>query len=572
MENKSAVHPGSVVLVSGGARGITARCVVELARYAHCKFILLGRSTMEENDPAWASEGLSEAQMKQHIYAQLQSQGLKVTPAAVQKTYRGMAARQEIRQTLEAVEQAGGQAEYISVDVADNRALKQKVAATEGRFGPVTGVIHGAGALADKLIEKKSEQDFTTVVSPKVNGLENLLGCVTPGRLEFLVLFSSIAGVFGNVGQADYALANEVLNKSAYLIQNEHPGCRVVAFDWGPWDGGMVTPELKRAFIEHQVQIIPAESGARMLVNELAAANSGSVQIVVGSRPVLPPPEPGVELQTYHIRRKLLLEDNPFLYDHMIGNHPVLPATCAALWIGTACEQLYPGYTFYSLENFRVLKGIVFDQSHSGEYMLDLQEVAKNGEIVFDATLWSQPKGKQLYHYKVRVTLLRDMPPVPLVDPLNMIYDEVTQPVPGESLYKDGTLFHGPSFQGVERVLSVTEGKLTMQCRLAPVDEARQGQFPVQTLNPYINDTIVQCLLIWAQRIYQAPCLPSFLERYEQYRPIPFGERFYVTMDVQSVSDTSVVGNILVQDALGQAYVRITGLEGTISRQLKRLF
>lgn len=572
MDTKSAVHPGSVVLVSGGGRGITARCVIELARYAHCKFILLGRSPISENGPTWASQGLGEAEMKQRIFTLLQTQGHKVTPAAVQKTYRNLAAQQEIRQTLAAVQEAGGQAEYLSVDIADNQILHQKVAETVRRFGPITGVIHGAGALADKLIEKKSELDFATVVSPKVEGLENLLDCVTPGRLEFLVLFSSIAGVFGNVGQADYALANEVLNKSAYLLQNEHPGCRVVAFDWGPWDGGMVTPELKRAFIQHQVQIIPAESGARMLVNELAAANSGSVQIVVGTRPVLPPPEPGVELRSYHIRRKLLLEDNPFLFDHVIGAHPVLPATCAGLWIGTACEQLYPGYTFYSLEKFRVLKGIVFDQTLSGEYMLDLQEVAKNGEIVFDATLWSQPKGKRLYHYKVRVALVRDVPPVPQLDPLNVVYDQITQPIPGDSLYKDGTLFHGPSFQGVERVLSLADGKLTMQCRLAPVDEARQGQFPVQTLNPYINDTIVQCLLIWAQRMYQAPCLPSYLERYEQYRPIPFGERFYVTMEVQSESETSVVGNILVQDALGQVYVRITGLEGTISRQLKRLF
>lgn len=572
METQPVVGPESVVLVSGGARGITASCVIELAKYAHCKFILLGRSPQEGQDPAWAVQDLSEPEMKQHIVADLQARGEKPTPAAVHKTYRSISARQEINRTLNAVRQAGGAVEYVSVDVADAQAVQKKLADPIARFGPVTGIIHGAGALADKRIEKKSEQDFTTVVSPKVDGLENLVKVVSPGQLRFLVLFSSIAGVFGNIGQADYALANEILNKSAYSIQREQPDCRVISFDWGPWDGGMVTQELKRAFIERNVRIIPIESGAKLLVAELVGNSTGNVQVVVGNRPFLPPPEPEEDLRSYRIHRKLVLEENPFLYDHMIGQHPVLPATCAALWIGTACEQLYPGYTFYSLSDFRVLKGIVFDQSLAEEHVLELQEVAKNGEIIFDANLWSQPNGKKYFHYKGQVKLLRTPPTVPQVDPLNVVYDDIRQPIPGEPLYKDGTLFHGPSFQGVERVMSLTEGKLTMQCRLPAVDESRQGQFPVHTANPYINDTIVQCLLIWAQRKMGAPCLPSYLQRYEQYRPIPFDERFYVTMEVQSATPTKVVGNILVQDRQGLAYARIIGLEGTISSLLKRLF
>jgi hypothetical protein len=45
-----------------------------------------------------------------------------------------------------------------------------------------------------------------------------------------------------------------------------------------------------------------------------------------------------------------------------------------------SCEQLYPGYNFYSAWNsFRVLKGIVFDETLASEHVLDLVEVSKVG-------------------------------------------------------------------------------------------------------------------------------------------------------------------------------------------------
>jgi hypothetical protein len=140
--------------------------------------------------------------------------------------------------------------------------------------------------------------------------------------------------------------------------------------------------------------------------------------------------------------------------------------------------------------------------------------------------------------------------------------------IPGKALYQNGTLFHGPSFQGVERVLHVSRGKLVTRCILPKIDAHHQGQFPVQTSNPFIYDAIVQCLLIWSQHFYQAPCLPSRLQKLEQYRSIPFDTPFEVNMEIQSQTDTSVVANISVTDLDGNAFVQFTGLEGTISTHL----
>lgn len=568
MIGKTLVRPDSVVLVSGGARGITASCVVKLAERAHCKFILLGRSSPEMPAVNFDPGGCDEAELKRRIAADLLTKGEKPAPAKIQKVFSGIRSSIEIQETLQAVAEAGGQAEYLRADVVDT-SLAEKLQGPVARLGKISGIIHGAGTLVDKLIEKKTGSDFETVYTPKVTGLENMLGCVDVARLDFLVLFSSIVGFYGNVGQSDYAIANEILNKSAYLLKHKYPNCHVISINWGPWDSGMVTPELKKVFESRHVDVIPTEVGARMLVEALMPSGNEAVQVVVGGVPARPAARIEPELHTYQIRRHLKTDENPFLYDHMIGEHPVLPATCAAAWAAYSAEQLYPGFRFFSVETYRVLKGIVFDDNLADEHILELKEIEKSEEkIVFDTIIWSKhPNGRKIYHYSVRVTLMHETPTPPVYQlPARQPGEEIA----GSLLYENGTLFHGPSFQGVERVLHLSRGKLVMRVVLPHIEDRIQGQFPAYTANPFIYDAIVQCVLIWAQYFYQAPCLPSSLRKLEQFMPIPFGVPCTVTMEVESQSSTSVVGNILVQDEQGRTYIHLDGLEGTISPYLNR--
>lgn len=572
MNSRNLVHENSVVLVSGGARGITASCVIKLAEQARCKFILLGRSSAQLPQVGFDVNGFDDSELKRRIAEDLAAKGEKPAPPKIQKIFSAIRASQEISSTLQAVEEAGGKAEYVRLDVADPN-LPQHLTEPINRLGPITGIIHGAGTLVDKLIDKKTESDFETVYTPKVSGLDNLLRSVDAKRLDFLVLFSSIVGFFGNVGQSDYAIANEILNKSAYQLNRALPDCHVISINWGPWDSGMVTPELKKVFESRNVDVIPTELGAQLLVDALLnggeSNRSNHIQVVVGGAPARPAARIDPDLRHYQIKRRLKADDNPFLYDHMIGDSPVLPATCASSWAVYACEQLYPGYQFFCLDKYRVLKGIVFDDNLAKDHVLELQEVAKSDEqIQFDALVWSQNnKGRKIYHYSLQVTLMRKTPAVPNLQLESNLSGEV---ISGRELYRNGTLFHGPSFQGVEKVLHLSRGKLVMEVVLPHLEDRIQGQFPVYTANPFIYDAIVQCVLIWAQYFYQAPCLPSSLRRLEQYKPIPFGVPCRVTMEVESQSSASVVGNIVVQDERGEIYMRMDGLEGTISPYLNR--
>jgi len=577
MVGKTLITPDTVVLVSGGARGITAQCVIKLAHHAPCKFLLLGRTPVNEPLPGWALDCPDDAELKRRAMTQLATQGKKATPQAVEKLFRQVRAQQEVEATLQAVRRTSSVVEYVNLDVtAPVQVLQKELAGPVQRLGKINGIIHGAGTLSDRRIEKKTIQDFETVFTPKVDGLRNLLKVAPAGQLDFLVLFSSVVGFFGNIGQADYAMANEVLNKAAYQIKREYPTCHVVSIDWGPWDSGMVTPELKRAFAERDMTVISTDAGADMLVKEITSQHTVDdqpVQIVVGQLPTRAASDISGELQKFEIRRHLSLDANPFLLDHQIGLYPVLPATCAASWIASVCEQLFPGFTFYQLEDFKVLKGIVFDENLAHEHILELNEIEKvPGERVkFAARIWSKGKsGRPLYHYSLNVTLLRDMPPTTIHNLTLPPSAGTDAGILGKALYEDGTLFHGPSFQGVQRVISLGEDRLVLECLLQPIPPDRQGQFPLQTYNPFAYDAIVQSLLIWAQRYYQAPCLPSHLVKLEQFRAIPFGILSLVDMKIVSHNQTSVVADIIVTDPQGVVLAKFTSLQGTISLALKR--
>jgi NAD(P)-dependent dehydrogenase (short-subunit alcohol dehydrogenase family)/1-acyl-sn-glycerol-3-phosphate acyltransferase len=557
----------AVFLVSGGGRGITAQCVIRMAKAFHCKFILLGRTKLIA-EPVYAQGCLEETELKKRIIAHLKSQGEKPTPVKVQKLLKGIAAQREIEETLQAIEQAGGHAEYVSVDITNAQSL----VSMSNRFGPITGILHGAGVLADKLIEHKSEQDFERVYVTKVEGLQTLLSSVNVNQLQHLILFSSAAGFFGNIGQADYAIANEILNKFAHEFKREHPACHVVAFDWGPWDGGMVTPELKQMFAQRNIEVIPLEVGTQIVVDHLKAANHPeTVQILVGGSLVTQPSALVPDLHSYRIRRTLSLDANPFLQDHIIGGHVVLPTTCAIAWLINICEQLSPGYTFFACDKLKVFKGIVFDDSLANEYILDLKEIDKTAnEIKFDATIWSETAtGKPLYHYSGQISLLREIPSAPIYETFdNRLDDSVVNWLP----YQDGTLFHGPRFQGIKRVLNISPKKLTIECLFQPVDEKQRGQFPMITFDPIGADAQFQSMLVWVRQFYQAGSLPLRCERGELFQPVPEGETLYVSLDIQSSTDTKLVANITSHDSEGRMYSQVLGAEVTISKQLNPLF
>lgn len=562
------LNTDSVVLITGGAKGITAQCAVRLAEIAKCKFILVGRSALKTEEPVWAKGVNSQEDLQKRAIAYLNEKGEKKSPKELQRLIAGVNSNREIQATLNSIQTHGGEAVYISADITDEKALTPKIKDAEKRFGQVTGVIHGAGNLADKLIENKTGKDFDLVVNTKVIGLRSLIRSIDPQKLEFVVLFSSVAGFFGNAGQADYALANEVLNKSAHILHKSLPNCRVISINWGPWDSGMVSPQLKRYFESQNIPLIQTEDGVQTLINEITGTSRSNPQVVVGS-PIFGQQEINVnDGRPILIHRTITLEGNPFALDHRIGPNPVLPATCASAWLVSACEASFLGWHFVRMEDFKVLKGITFSDGPQ-EYEMSLEKAQSNsGEQLIDAVVTSRnDKGRRIFHYSGHVVLSRSLPDAPVYSMPDFRALEMKD---GVQFYEDGTLFHGPLFQGVQQVAFDGKEKVITQISLPPMSHQAQGQFPVESANPFINDAVVQSLLIWSQEVYSAPCLPSRLSEWVQYRPIPFGVNVWAELTVRFHNEHAVSGDLVVAGEDGREYFRFNGLEGTISQQLNR--
>jgi acyl transferase domain-containing protein len=572
MITNTKLNSSSVVVVSGGGRGITSECIIYLAQQYQCKFILLGRSSILETEPEWSVSCVEESELKKRIMQNLIEQKEKPTPIKVQNLYKKICQSREIHQTLANIKQYGGQAEYLSVDVTDTSALKSALAPVIERFGKITGIIHGAGNLADKLIENKTEQDFETVYNVKIEGLQSLLNCVDISQLKFLALFSSFVSFYGNSGQSDYSLANEILNKYAYLLQTKYPECHIVSFGWGPWDGGMVTPQLKQLFEQKNIKLIPISVGAEILAEELTQDQAKVPQIIIMSQGISALPKAlSPEKHSYRLYRRLTLKGNPFVYDHVIGGNAVLPAVCALAWMTNICEQFYPGYSFLSCQNYKVLKGIVFDDNLANLYCLDLTEVEKSDdELQLEALIWSEtPKGIPLYHYRALINITKKVNSQP-----DLTFEDLNSYQASLSLdpYQEGILFHQQRFRGIQKIIEITSNKLVASCLLPEISPADQGQFFTQSFNPYTADIFFQCLLVWVRQTYGLGSLPLELTALKQFYTLPFDQEFLINLSIEEQSETKVVASAIAYDAQGKVYLEATNMQVTTSARLNQLF
>ena len=271
-----------VVVVSGGGRGVTAAATIELARSTGSTFVLLGRSPLTD-EPAHYAAAADDAALKQLLLAEATAAHDPVTPVQLDRRVGAVLANREIRATLHSIVDAGGRGRYLAVDITDAASVRDALGIVRSENGPITGLVHGAGVLADRLITDKSTEQFATVFDTKVQGLRNLLDATMNDDLVVLCLFSSIAARTGNAGQADYAMANEVLNKVAVHERSRRGGtCVVKSLGWGPWAGGMVTPALKKHFESMGVELIELDVGARMLVDELSSPQTDQVEVLLG--------------------------------------------------------------------------------------------------------------------------------------------------------------------------------------------------------------------------------------------------------------------------------------------------
>jgi acyl transferase domain-containing protein/NAD(P)-dependent dehydrogenase (short-subunit alcohol dehydrogenase family)/acyl carrier protein len=274
------IEKDDVILVFGGARGITADIAVEIAKRHQPTLVMVGRSAWPADESAVTRGARTHAELKKAIFEDFQKQGKKAKPVEVEKACQRVLMDREMAANRVAMESAGARFSYYQADVQDEAGMKHVIETVYREHGRIDGVINGAGIIEDKLIEDKSSDSFDRVFDIKARSVFLLSRLLKPESLKFLVLFSSIAGWIGNRGQADYAAANEVLNRMAMFLSEEWKS-RVVAIDWGPWDTvGMASDGVKKQFKERGIGLVPPEAGRRFMLDEISFGQPSQAIVV----------------------------------------------------------------------------------------------------------------------------------------------------------------------------------------------------------------------------------------------------------------------------------------------------
>jgi acyl transferase domain-containing protein len=625
------IDSNSVFLVSGGAKGVTAHCVIEIAKQHQANFILLGRSPLLESEaeneedrgaePSWANGHHDEVALKKAAMQVLIASGEKPTPVKVTQFVRPILANREIIQTLTAIKAAGGHAQYVAADVTNSQSVSDAVAPALTALAEITqakaplvitGIIHGAGVLADKFIEQKTLAEFDAVYRTKIDGLLSLLSVCQPENIKHLVLFSSAAGFYGNPGQSDYSIANDILNKTAYRFKAQHPNAKVLSFNWGPWDGGMVTPELKRMFNARGVYIIPLDAGAKLLASELNANTNRCAQILVGndlSKSTSTAADSGQDKSAKEsslkkpqvsrlsissnraacVIKTLQTTNNTFLADHVIGDDQVFPTVCAIAWMSDAVQSVYPEYVYQGINDYKLFKGLTFDQAslvkkESKDYFVEMsvnndsQVIDDGNTLLVDSKISSvNDEGKTVFHYSGQVVLvLKSKKPI---EAKGFVASDFSGKLPkklttqtaseAKALYQNGTLFHGESLQGISHVIECDEQGLLLACKVPEIAHHKQGDFviPENSLssihNIFANDLAYQAMLVWVKRELGLGSLPSSTQAWNIYGQVALGQTFYLQLKVVKSSGKGGKRGKLVAD------VNFISEEGLLLAEMK---
>ncbi|MEU7412797.1 type I polyketide synthase [Streptomyces sp. NPDC042638] len=135
--------------------------------------------------------------------------------------------------TVTRLRAAGVRVELRAADLADGAAVTDLLAGAAAGLPPLRGIVHAAGVNLEAPLERYDVDRLRGTLDPKVRGAWLLHLHTAAAELDFFVLYSSIASLFGAPGQAGYVAANAFLD--ALAEHRHHHGQPALSVNWGPW-------------------------------------------------------------------------------------------------------------------------------------------------------------------------------------------------------------------------------------------------------------------------------------------------------------------------------------------------
>ncbi len=509
---RPAIDRGELVIVSGGAQGVTLELARCLGRTTGASLGLLGRSPAESDV---VREGLARL------------------------------AADRVR------------ARYYRCDVVDAEQVHAAVRAAVDDFGPARGLLHGAGISRPMPLDEIDLDIFRACVRVKVRGLINLWQALDQPKLLHVV--SSVLGHTGMARQLDYAFANAWLSGFAARLQRERPELHVLSLGYSVWQEvglgvslGAVDPLRSLG-----VRALSTEQAVAAYERELGSRSSTPRRIITGRlipelerrlHPRLPPRRarfleqvvrfaPGVELVSLstldHAR-------DIYLHDHVFEGTPIVPAVMVLEAMTCAAATCIGRSDLVEVHDWELVRAVPVPEDAKTRIRVHARVLdADAARAIVRVGVRAEVDGfrEECFHARLVFGAATDVEP-PVIGPL--------PPPEPLSREQERRLFQGPLFRWLSAARRIEPDVLGMFDARTPGALRYFEASARETLTPYpaLRDALLQTILLVNEG--EGSGLPVRIACLRMVRPAAPGSELLVLTRAQANREWSI--DVLTRD------------------------
>jgi len=584
------LNENTVFLITGAAGSIVSAITADLASASGGTFYLLDLVPKPDpNNPDLKRFVTDKEGLKRELFERIQARGERATPALVEKELAALERAQAAQTAIDAVRAAGGTPHYFSLNITDADAVAAVIEQVRHHSGRIDVLLHAAGIERSHALPDKNPAEFDLVFDVKSDGFFNLLHALGDLPLGASVVFSSIAGRFGNMGQTDYSSANDLLCKITSSFRRSRPATRGIAIDWTAWGGiGMATRgSIPKVMELAGIDMLPPEAGIPLIRLELTAGASRG-EIVIGQRlgvllnecdkdgglgessaellrnfsagkgPMIGKVASLSLYDGYSIETTLDPQVQPFLHDHQIDGTPVLPGVMGIEAFAEAAQILLPAWHVESIEDVHFLAPFKFYRSEPRTIRVETRlhphgdHLVADCQLIGERSLANQAESQRTIHFTARVQLARK-PVLTLTAEARI--EPTGRSVDAAEIYQ--TYFHGPAYRVLEKAW--WDGKQILGLLAASLPPNHHpSELPTITA-PRLIELCFQAAGVWELGLQGRMGLPQRIRQISIFRPPDLAQSRLYAVVTPNAGEESFSAQVL--DEKGNCFLSLNGYQ-----------
>ena len=601
---------GKSIIFTGSGRGIGAMLAQKIAAQYHSKIIVLDIIEIQDKTPLWASMNEAElAALKKQMWEDLKADKTKkATPVLLERTFGRVKDSITLYNNLQKLRDLGSEVEYYHCDVTNSSMVKEVCTKIKAKNGRVDGLIHFAGLERSKLIYDKDPAEYYRIFDVKATSFASFLANNIVRDDGFFAFASSIAGKYGNLGQSDYASANDYLAKSALSLSNQ--GYRAISIAMSAYKNvGMGVRAGVETFLRSNgVDFVDPEDGMQIFLDEIVYGQVPEI-VLTGSlgrldwdhqlkfewdeigaddngsdgaptsgsaAPAAQTPQAGPDASKathflgnitslqkgseIHLEKEFNLNSDPYLADHAIEGTPYVPGvmgietfmeTATAL-TGNVPQGLKDVHFYLPIKLLRNRPQAVrvIGKASGNEASMEIESDFINSKGIKMGNTRRHFTAKTLDGFTSTWDSVKAEAMTGLTAPMSVSKEEIYQ-----------KYFHGPSFQVLAGIIRVDKHASLAVYHTTSRPQWNDGPRTLLA-NPMLIEAAFQCCGFQDMSIEHKMTLPDGIAEVAVLnKQVPPAELYLYGVNRGNTADGKTLHDAYVYDAQGNVWVEIHGYQ-----------